>query len=89
MEKQLIGTQQDLKKGPGTMEHEGKTGTPAKEFIGTQAPLSHTPASNAHNEGIREGSRGLIGTTAPLNRAPHKSFESMDTPMSERVKVTK
>jgi hypothetical protein len=89
MEKQLIGTQQDLKKGPGTMNHEGKTGTPTKELVGTQAPVSYTPASNEHNGNIREGTRSLVGTSVPLSTATHKSFESMDTPMSERVKVQK
>ena len=89
MEKQIVGTEQALSKGPRNMEHEGKTGSPTKQITGDQAPIATAPSANLHNENIREGTREIVGDKANCSSTAYKSFESMDTPMSERVQVKK
>ena len=86
MEKQLLGTEAPLKKGPGTMNYDGDTGKPVMELLGTQAPISRTPSGiQAFNHDIKGGTMELLGSEAPLSTTGIHGWESWDTPMSKRA----
>jgi hypothetical protein len=87
MEKQLIGTQQKLQKGPGHMEPDNKKMGTVQSFA-TTADLKMN-VGNEHNEHIREGKRELTGTGVPLDTTPRRGYESANTPMSDRTNVKK
>lgn len=84
MEKQLLGTQQPLQKGPADMtQNRPSSGT--AEILGDQAPISRTPVSMANFWTGGSSDRQILGSEAPLNKTPHKGWESHPTPMSKRA----
>jgi hypothetical protein len=85
MEKQLLGNEAPLKKGPGTMNFDGRTGQPLEQLLGNEAPIKETPYSLMPiNAETKHGTRQAMGSEAPLIKTPYHGWCSHDTPMSER-----
>ena len=87
MDKQLQGTQADLKhNAPLNVEHAGPTGHPTKELLGSQAPTANRPIElQEFNKNTLDGEMQLMGSQAPCSYKPMHGWQSDPAPNSDRA----
>lgn len=87
MEKQLLGTQEPLSKGPRSTEYDGKTGHGMEQLTGTRMPLSYAPvAMDLHNT-QSEGTRQTVASQMPLSTTPVRTWQ--DNPNAPSIGYSK